>query len=306
MSSFLVKAVLAGTLAASAAVATPAELLTDTHFPDGYELVSDAPVDATFAEYAEIAADAVAHVAAGSEPTDESFAAFDSGSDGDGSFLIRELTIWPDADAAAAYATQAAVRATNLGLEPTDAPFASSSAFSGFTEDGWARMVTWSVGRYGATISQLTPDETSADVIGDAANRLALQLAAASAVGPDAPDATTGASPGASPDSAGGGISIGTILVVLVVAGVAIWLFVKVRRKMKGIATARRRSRSADEIIEEARAKTRAERPSAPPAEPDVDRPQDRSMDDVIAEARRRARDEVDRESDKWQPPDDY
>lgn len=269
-----------------------AELLSSASVPDGYELVGGPAAEIGFDEFASESPYSVGHVESGDGIT----AALDVWALGETDVLLREMSEWPDAEVAAGFVDEIIAYADELGLAEATAPFEGASAFSGPDDESgvWVRMVVWSDDRVGVLVNHFSSDAATDPGSGDVdatANALASQVAAATAAAsPNDPlaDGGGGASTGDSPSS-GGGIPITTVLLWIAIIGGGIWLFVKLRRKMKAMSGTPR---------------------SAPPTESTAD-DEDRDVDDIIerARARSRAQEEIDAipdPADEWTPPDDY
>ncbi|NNE12326.1 MAG: hypothetical protein HKN41_08800, partial [Ilumatobacter sp.] len=84
----------------------PASVL-DAPVPDGFEFASEPAVELDFEQYADLAHDAVEHVDSESAWADEMTAAVDVWTAGADDILLREVTLWGDDAAAAAYVDQA-------------------------------------------------------------------------------------------------------------------------------------------------------------------------------------------------------
>ena len=275
-----------------------AELLSSSATPDGYELSSDPGIELDFAAFAEQSPYSVGHVDAESADAAATTASLDVWALGDNDVLLREVAVWPSDDLASGFVGEVSAYAAEVGLEATRAPFDGASAFSGADPDSgvWVRMVVWSDGQIGATVNHFAAgadDDPGSGDVDATSNALAAQLAAANAAAsPNDPLADGGGGGGSGTStSSGGGIPIVTVIVWLAIIGGAIWLFLKLRRTVKGAkvdgkATEPARSEAADED-------------------------EDRDVDDIIerARARGRAQQEVDAipdPTDEWTPPDDY
>ena len=300
------RALIAPLLVAAAAIATPADMLGAADAPAGFTSLGNEYVTQTFDEFAESSPYSVGHVEAGSPDTDGFIAGQDVWALGEDDSLLREVSVWPDPSIATGYIEQVVEYAVVLGMRATDPPFDGALGFTAVDPDTQVdtHVVVWQHGQVGVAVSHFhSGGETTTAIVDDAARLLAEAITVESGVGvgESTDQVTTATTPDGSPTS-GGGIPIGKVLLWLAIIVGAIWLFVKLRKKMRTIKGDAGTPRSADDIIEEARSKARAERGPAP-GRPAADEP---STDDVIAEARRRARETVDRESDKWQVPDDY
>ncbi len=296
-----------GVLVAGAVTVGTAELLAASEAPAGFVLTTDELTTLGFDEFADASPYSVGHVDPGSPEEDSLRAGLDAWNQDD-DVLLREVSVWSSGDVAAEFVDEIVQFAAEEGLTTTTPPFDGAQAFAGFDdEDGIAeRIVVWRHGSIGATISHLRdgPDIGSS-IAREASQAFADGIAATAGipVTGSADDAATGSSSDSGSGS-GGGIPIGRVLLWVAIIGVAIFAFVKLRRKLRGGAErGERRSREVDDIIAETRARTRDERG-------DAAAPPERSTDDIIAEARRRARDEVEQasgaSSDDWEMPDDY
>lgn len=285
-------------VAATTAVASPADLLTDD-VPGAFELADGAAADLTFDEYAPLSPDATAHVAAGSAEAASMRAAVDVWTAGDDDILLREVTRWSDAEAAREFVEQAVLVGTQAGLSPTDAPFEGGVAYVGDDAGLRSRTLAWRQGPYAMTVSQFAANASTDEVVGAAAAALAAAVEAATGHEIEAAGAatTTGGSSGSTaPASSGGGIPITTVLLWLAIIGGAIWLFVKLRRRAssgKGRADG-------------------ASRPSTnPPDSDEADESDDTDLDDIIERARARGRAEAEVEAipdptREWTEPKDF
>ena len=291
MRSVVVSMVVVG----AAVLPGPAELLSSASVPDGYELAGEPATEIGFDEFAAESPYSVGHVESGDGIT----AALDVWALGETDILLREVSAWPDDEVATEFVNEIAAYAEELGLDEATAPFEGASAFSGPDDESgvWVRMVAWSDDRVGVLVNHFSADaevESGSGDVDAAANALASQVAAATAAAsPNDPlaDGGGGASTGDSPSS-GGGIPITTVLLWIAIIGGGIWLFVKLRRKMKAARGAPDKS---------AKSETAA----------DSDDDEERDVDDIIerARARSRAQEEVDAipdPADEWTPPDDY
>ena len=265
-------AIVIGALATASGVTSPAGLLSPD-VPAGFELADGAAADLTFEEYAPLSPDAIAHVDAVSSEARAMRAAVDVWTSGEDDILLREITLWTTDEAARAFVEQAVVVGTEHELEVAGAPFEGGVAFSGADSGLWTRTLTWRQGPYGVTVSHFAIEQGTDDTIGEAAESLAGHIetetghAVTTAGAVEATTTVAGAS-----TSTGGGIPIGTVLIWLVIIVGGIWLLVKVKNMIAGRSGDRTASESetaadaagdrddVDDLIEKARARSRAER----------------------------------------------
>lgn len=325
------------TLVASAVIATapsvaPSRLMLD--HVDGFALASEPAVDLTFDEYAELEPESVAHLDPDSDEAAGTVAAVEVWANDSGDeLLVVELVQAVDEAGATSFVDQAAAVSIAAGLGAVDPPFDGAWSYAGETDETWTETVAWNQGPYAVTLTMLAIDESDVDVIDDAAVRqvqiildeTGLEVSDDAAVADEAPPPPTDGSNADDDASSGGGIPIGKVLLWLAVVVGAIWLIVRLRRKLSGgpghrterdpseprsadeiIADARRRAgtevgaaersdrsqRSTDDIIAAARARARGERPE--------------STEDIAERARREARAEVDRLDADGTLRDDY
>lgn len=267
-------AVVIAALVAATGATSPAELLSP-EVPDGFELADGAAADLTFEEYAPLAPEAIAHVDATSTEALAMRAAVDVWTSGEDDILLREITLWTSDEAARAFVEQSVVVGTQNELDVAGAPFEGGLAFFGADEGLWTRTLTWRQGPYGITISHFAIEEGTDDTIGGAAESLASNIEAetgheiaSAGVLPETTDTGTTATA-----ATGGGIPIGTVLIWLVVIGGGVWLIVKIKQIIAaraanakpGVAGDAARDTGddtgdVDDLIERARARSRAER----------------------------------------------
>ena len=277
--TLLLTSVAVGTVAVAIAEApAPAELLESAPPPSGFELATDELRSQGFDEFSRSSPYSVGHVQIGSNEADGMLAGQDVWGFGADENLLREVVRWSSADVAELYQQEVAVYASGDALAEIEPPFEGAQAFSGSdpVAGAWVRIVVWTDGPYGAAVSHFASGgDPGGAVVDEAAEALAAELAAASEAidSRDAGDPDDAATEG----SSGGGIPITTVLLFLVVVGGAIWLFLRVRKRM-----AAARSSAADDTSVPSR------------------------TDDIVDEARRKARQEVERTSDRWQVPDDF
>lgn len=270
-------AVVVAALATATGVTSPAELLSP-EVPDGFELADGAAADLTFEEYAPLSPDAIAHVDPTSTEALALRAAVDVWTSGEDDILLREITLWTTTEAARAFVEQSVVVGTQNALDVAGAPFEGGLAFTGADEGLWTRTLTWRQGPYGITISHFALEEGTGSTIDAAAEALASNIEvetghaiAPSGVLPETTDADADAT-AASTATSGGGIPISTVFIWLVIIGGGIWLIVKIK---KIIATRSANAKpdvaggaahdgddadDVDDLIERARARSRAER----------------------------------------------
>lgn len=296
----LTSAALAGILATAALSTSTTDLLAASEAPEGYELVAN-DVELTYDEIVESSPYSVTRVPAGSEAAEAVRAGQDVWSSDDDARMLREVVVWPDEASAERYLDDVVAHAGTDDLTEVESPFDGARAFAARDHaDGVSvRMVVWRHGLIGAAISHFHPGpDPGADTIRAAAAAFADGITATSGftitvTPPDeepvvVPDSTAPETDETAADD--GGIPIWRLLLWLVIIVVAIWLIVKIRRRISDASAEReleeRRSRTADEIIDEARRRPRDDATSTGDPE--------RSTDDVVAEARRRARREVD------------
>ncbi len=264
-------AIVIAALATATGTTSPAELLS-AEVPAGFELADGAAADLTFEEYAPLAPDAVAHVDPASAEARAMRAAVDVWTSGEDDILLREVTMWMTDEAARAFLEQLVVVGTQNELDVAGAPFEGGLAFFGADEGLWTRTLTWRQGPYGITISHFATEEGTDRTIGEAAESLASKIdtetgheIAPSGVLPETTDADITAT--------SGGIPIGTVFIWLVIIGGGIWLLLKLKQI---IATRSAHAKpdatgdaahgadddtgDIDDLIERARARSRAER----------------------------------------------
>jgi len=286
-------------LAAGTVSVAPSDLLVTDDAPDGFELAVDPPTDLTFEEYASLSPDATAHVDPDGAAALSMRAAVDVWTSDSDDILLREVTRWSDDDEARAFVEQAVVVGVQDGLDRVDPPIDGAVAFLGADEGLWTRTVAWQQGPYAMAIAHFGVFEGSDRTIDDATTALAERVSTSTGhdvgvsteVAPDVPAAS----------ESGGGIGIGTIVLWVVVVGGVTWLIMRLRRRAAG--DGRGRGRSAGHGDDRDRAE-----PSGTSDE--ADEPAD--VDDIIerARARSRAEREIDAIPDPtepgWTPPDDY
>lgn len=264
-------AIVIAALATATGTTSPAELLS-SDVPDGFELADGAASDLTFEEYAPLAPEAVAHVDAASAEARAMRAAVDVWTSDEDEILLREVTMWTTDEAARTFVEQSVVVGTQNELDVAGAPFEGGLAFFGADEGLWTRTLTWRQGPYGITISHFAIEEGTDGTIGEAAESLASNIEtetgygiAPSGVLPETTDADT--------TTSGGGIPIGTVFIWLVIIGGGIWLLLKLKQI---VATRSANAKpdatgdaahdddddtgDVDDLIERARARSRAER----------------------------------------------
>lgn len=311
MHTVLSSAAVAGLLAAAALSTATNELLAASDAPEGFEFTEEL-VGLVYDEFAGTSPYSVGHVEAGSAAADELRAGQDVWNAGEEATLLREVVVWPDEALAEQYIDEVVAYAAGEDLTEVEPPFDGARAFSGRDDSNnvSVRMVVWRHGMIGAAVSHFHfGDDPGAETIRAATAAFADGITATSGfvitlTPPDeeptvVPDST---SPDTKPTGSDGGIPIATVLLWLAVVVGGIWVFVKVRRKRRSAADDRGRGRSTDEIIDEARAQRRdGDTPGAEPSgddgTDDDGPPSERSTDDIVAEARRRARREVDEAS---------
>ena len=257
--------------ALATATTSPAELLS-SDVPDGFELADGAASDLTFEEYAPLAPEAVAHVDAASAEARAMRAAVDVWTSDEDEILLREVTMWTTDEAARSFVEQSVVVGTQNELDVAGAPFEGGLAFFGADEGLWTRTLTWRQGPYGITISHFAIEEGTDSTIGEAAESLASNIEsetgheiAPSGVLPETTDADTTAT--------SGGIPIGTVFIWLVIIGGGIWLLLKIKKTIATRSAPATPSEAVgaahaadddtddvDDLIERARARSRAER----------------------------------------------
>lgn len=269
------KGLLAVTALATAAVTSPAGLLT-SDVPEGFELADGAVSDLTFEEYSPLSPEATAHVDPASVEATSMRAAVDVWTAGSDDILLREVTRWNTPEAARAFVEQAVVVGTENELEPAGSPFEGGVAFAGDNAGLRTRTLTWRQDRYAMTVSHFAARPSTDRVIEEAARALAASVEA----GTGAELASTGVLPNSSGSggatSSGDGIPITTVLMWVVITGVAFWLFQSVRRRRPGSSPNTRRP-------------VRPGPPAGPPAdnadtsEGNVDRPHARAVADIDA-----------------------
>lgn len=318
MLSGLTSVALAGALAAATLSTSTVDLLAASDAPEGYELV-DESAEMTYDEFSEASPYSVAHV----DPASDAAATLRAGQDvwtaADAATLLRDVVVWHDEASADRYIDDVVAYAGGEDLTEVEPPFDGARAFAGRDDarDVSVRLVAWRHGMIGAAISHFhLGADPGADTIRATSVAFADGITATSGftitvTPPDeepevVPDSTA---PHTDPDArSGGGIPIGRVLLWLLIGGTAVWLFVRIRRRLREASEARaadvRRDRSVDEIIDAARARREldddgsAARPSDPTGNQANERSTDRSSDDIVAEARRRARRELDEATD--------
>jgi len=285
------------TLAAGSAAVAPSDLLVAEDVPAGFELADATPTDLTFDDYAELSPDSVAHVDPDSSGALSMRVGVDVWTSDDSDALLREVTRWATETDARAFVEQAVVIGVENGFDRRDPPFDGAVAFV-WAEDGlWTRMVSWQQGRYAVSLTYLGIFEGSSATIDEAATELRDRITAETgqAVTPSEVTESEVTESEAEAGASNGGIGIGTALLWIVVIGGVTWLIMRLRRRAAGGA-----------------------RESASNGDRDRDRPdgvnsdEPADVDDLIerARARSRAEREIDAIPDPtepgWTPPDDY
>jgi hypothetical protein len=267
-------------LAAGASAVAPSDLLVAEDVPDGFELVVEPPSVLTFDEYAELSPEAIAHVDPAGEAAQGMRAAVDVWASQGDDILLREVTRWATEEDAGGFVEQAIVVGVQNGLDRNDPPFDGAVAFLGADE-----------GRFAMSVAHFAVFEGSDAVIDEAVTALAERVR--SQTGQDvAPAPDDGESATAGDDGSSGGIGIGTVVLWIAVIGGVTWLIMRLRRRADG--DGRRPDRQG-----------RNNRPGR-------DDPGDTDVDDVIERARARSRAEREIEAvpdptdPGWTPPDDY
>lgn len=267
---------------AATALSTPAELLDAAPAPGGFELATDELRSQDYDEFAGSSPYSVGHVQNGSNEADQLLAGQDVWSLGEEDTLLREVARWSSADVAELYRREVAAYAAGDALAEVASPFEGAQAFSGSdpVTDVWVRIVVWTDGPFGAAVTHFTSGgDPSGAVVDAAAGSLADEIessVASPVAGDDSSDVD-----GDDDAAGGGGIPLTTVLLFVAIVGGGIWLFLRMRKRL-------------------ASSRSTAVESTAPP--PD-DRTED-STDDIVDEARRKAREEVERTSDQWQVPD--
>lgn len=272
-------AVILAALATATGVTSPAELLTP-EAPEGFELADGAAADLTFEEYTPLSPEATAHVEPTSAEALAMRAAVDLWTAGEDDILLREITLWTTDEDARAFVEQAVVVGSDHALGEVDSPFEGGVAFSGAEDGVWTRTLTWRQGPYAMTISHFAIAEGDGDTIGEAAETLAehIETETGHAITAAGAAVTTTTVAGTS-TSTGGGIPIGTVFLWLVIIVGGIWVIVKIKKLIaarngnaepKG-PTDDDRSDDVDELIERARARSRAEQEIDAIPDPTVD-----------------------------------
>ena len=276
-------AVVVAALATAAGTTSPAELLSPDA-PAGFELADGAAADLTFEEYSPLSPDAIAHVDAASPEALAMRAAVDVWTSGEDDILLREITLWTTDEQARAFVEQAVVVGAEAELDDVDSPFDGGVAFSGADEGLWTRTLTWRQGPYAVTISHFAIDEGDDGTIGEAAETLAehIETETGHAINAAGAAVTTTTVAGTS-TSTGGGIPIGTVFLWLVIIVGGIWLIVKIKKVIaarNGNAEPKGPhdptdddgdSDDVDDLIERARARSRAEQEIDAIPDPTVD-----------------------------------
>ncbi len=309
MHTVLSTAAVVGVFTVATLTTATADLLAASEAPEGFRFTEEI-VELDYDEFAVTSPYSVGHVEPGSVAATELRAGQDVWNAGSDATLLREVVVWPDEEVAEAYVDEVVSYAGEEDLTEVEPPFDGARAFAGRDDenDVSVRMVVWRHGLVGAAVSHFHyGDDPGADAIRAATIAFADGITATSGfvitlAPPEeeptvVPDST---SPDTGTTTSSGGIPITTVLLWLVIIGGGIWLFVKIRRKLRGDASEQRRDRSADEIIDEARARGRESHSDTSDASDsgDTTDSSDRSTDDIVAEARRRARREVDEASD--------
>jgi len=239
-------------LLGGAAVTSPSALLTDD-VPTGFELADAADADLTFEEYAPLSPDATAHVDPASTEAEAMRAAVDVWTAGEDDILLREVTLWPSADAAGSFVERAVVVGVEDGLQQIDAPFEGGVAFVGDDAGLRSRTLTWQQGPYAMTVSHFAANASTDRVVTASAEALAANVEAATGTEVIA-SPETGRSGGVEDQtetSSEGGIPIATVLLWFVIIGGGIWMLTSVRRRRAD--TRRLRAESDGEAGEEYR-----------------------------------------------------
>ncbi len=276
-------AVILAALATATGVTSPAALLTP-EAPEGFELADGAAADLTFEEYTPLSPEATAHIEATSAEALAMRAAVDLWTAGEDDILLREITLWTTDEDARAFVEQAVVVGSDHALGEVDSPFEGGVAFSGAEDGVWTRTLTWRQGPYAMTISHFAIEEGDGGTIGDAAETLAEHIEtetghAITAAGA----AVTTTTVAATSTSTGGGIPIGTVFLWLVIIVGGIWLIVKIKKLIaarngnagpkgpNGATGDDGDGDDVDELIERARARSRAEQEIDAIPDPTVD-----------------------------------
>lgn len=228
-------------VAAAGALVPPSELVIDG--VPGYELTSGPPVDLTYADYAALQPDSVAHLEPESDAATGMIGAVEVWTAGDRTVVIEVIRAIDD-KSAMTFVDQTAANAIAIGLGATDPPFGGAWSYSGGLDD-WTNVVSWSQGPYAITLTQVSRVETDRAPIDTAAVRQAEAILDATgakvsedaAVDDDAPPPPTGATVPPTVADDGGGFPVGVVVVALVVAAIAVVAVVVGRRRRSADAT---------------------------------------------------------------------
>jgi MYXO-CTERM domain-containing protein len=226
--------------AAAAVVVPPSELVIDG--VPGYELTSGPTVDLTYADYAELQPDSVAHLDPESEAATGMIGAVEEWTAGDRSIVIEVIRAIDD-KSATTFVDQTAANAIAVGLGATDPPFGGAWSYSGGLDD-WTNVVSWSQGPYAVTLTLVSRVETDRAPIDAAAVRQAEAILDATgatvsdeaAVDDEAPPPPTEAT--IPSDTDGEDFPTGVVVVVLVLAALAVAGVVAGRRRRSDDETA--------------------------------------------------------------------
>lgn len=217
----------------------PSELL----LPDipGFELTSVPATDLDFAEFAEIEPESVAHIDPESDEAAGLLAAIEVWTArADDAEIVVEVVRAIDDEAAATLVDQAAASSIAVGLGAIDPPFGGAWSYSGADDDGWTDVVAWTQGPYAAILTQRSRTETDRTTIDAAAvhqvevilDATGAEVSEDASVDEEAPTPPTEAPPPV--EEEGSSFPIGSVMVVLVVVGVAVGVMVQQRRRTAG------------------------------------------------------------------------
>ena len=305
MHTVLSSAAVVGVLAAATLSTATTDLLAASDAPEGFEFTEEI-AEIGYDELAVTSPYSVGHVAVGSAAASELRAGQDIWQAGEDATLLREVVVWPDEELAEGYVDEVVRYAGEEELTEVEPPFDGARAFAGRDDvnNVSVRMVVWRHGMIGAAVSHFHyGEDPGAETIREATTAYADGITATSGfvitlTPPDeeptvVPDSTSPDT--ATTSSSGGGIPLTTVLLWLAIIIGGIWLFAKIRRKLAGGSPEPQGDRGPDET---GAATTTDTTTGTTTLDATGDEPEDRSTDDIVAEARRRARREVDEASD--------
>lgn len=228
--------VMAG-IATGVTLVPPSTLMLDD-IP-GFELASEPATDLSYAGYAELEPESVAHMNPDSAEAAGLLAAMEIWTDPDSEQnIVVELVRAIDDAAATTFVDRAAAASIAIGLAATDPPFGGAWSYSGEFGDTWTNLVAWNQGPYAVTITHSARSETDRATIDAAAVRqvekildvTGAEVSADAAVDDDAPTAPTEpTAPG--DDEPAGAFPVGTMVLVLAVVAVAVLVMLRQRQR---------------------------------------------------------------------------